>query len=271
MFLTKKKKKIAIKIVEYKNFQKKKKKKMLKKEIEILKQLDHQNIVKLYDVHEENEICYMVFEYISGGELFDFIVKQGRLSEIDARKFMRQIVSAIEYCHSLLVVHRDLKPENLLLDDEGNIKISDFGLSNIIVPGKRFSTFCGSLHYASPEILSGEKYVGPGIDIWSLGIILYCLVVGRQPWDGRTAEEIINAIANQGLSIPTNISDDCVDLIVSMLRVKEEQRIPISDIRKHPWMNKGYENEPVPSFIKEPFVVDKVDQEILRKLKKNRI
>jgi len=210
----------------------------------------------------------MVFEYVAGGELFDFIVRQGRLSENDARKFMRQIVSAIEYCHSLLIVHRDLKPENLLLDEDGNIKISDFGLSNIIVPGKRFSTFCGSLHYASPEILSGEKYVGPGIDIWSLGIILYCLVVGRQPWDGRTAEEIINAIANQGLSIPTNISDDCVDLIVSMLRVKEDQRIPISDIRNHAWMNKGYEDEPIPCYVMSPVPVDKVDQDIIKKLKK---
>jgi len=241
---------------------------MLKREIEILKQLDHPNIIKLYDVHEENDICYMVFEYVAGGELFDFIVRQGRLSENDARKFMRQIVSAIEYCHSLLIVHRDLKPENLLLDEDGNIKISDFGLSNIIVPGKRFSTFCGSLHYASPEILSGEKYVGPGIDIWSLGIILYCLVVGRQPWDGRTAEEIINAIANQGLSIPTNISDDCVDLIVSMLRVKEDQRIPISDIRNHAWMNKGYEDEPIPCYVMSPVPVDKVDQDIIKKLKK---
>lgn len=97
--------------------------------------------------------------------------------------------------------------ENLLLDEQLNIKISDFGLSNIMSPGKKFSTFCGSLHYASPEILKGKEYLGPGVDIWAIGIILYCLVVGRQPWDGSDASAIINSILEDGLEIPDGISD----------------------------------------------------------------
>jgi len=230
--------------------------------------LDHPNIVKLYDVinDNDNEKCYMIFEYVSEGELYDYIVKLGRLSEEDARKFIRQIVSALEYCHSFLIIHRDLKPENLLLDDQLNVKISDFGLSNVIKPGRRFSTFCGSLHYASPEILLGRKYLGPGIDVWSLGIIMFCLIVGHQPWDGSSASELLRCMKEDGLQIPEDISDDCVDLLLNMLKLKEEDRIQISQIRDHPWILQDFD-EPPQSYLPEPCEIDDVDLDILDQLK----
>jgi len=260
--------KVAVKIVSYKNFSKKKELDQLKREIKILTKLDHPNIVKLYDVinDNDNEKCYMIFEYVSGGELYDYIVKLGRLSEEDARKFIRQIVSALEYCHSFLIIHRDLKPENLLLDDQLNVKISDFGLSNVIKPGRRFSTFCGSLHYASPEILLGRKYLGPGIDVWSLGIIMFCLIVGHQPWDGSSASELLRCMKEDGLQIPEDISDDCVDLLLNMLKLKEEDRIQISQIRDHPWILQDFD-EPPQSYLPEPCEIDDVDLDILDQLK----
>jgi len=256
--------KVAVKIIRYKNVKTEKEKKQIEREQNILLRLKHPNIVNLKKVVNDDKRgrSYMIFEYAPQGELFDYIVSHGRLSERDARKFMRQIVSALEYCHALLIIHRDLKPENLLLDEGYNIKISDFGLSNIMEPGKRFNTFCGSLHYACPEILRGEEYVGPGVDIWSIGIILYCLVVGRQPWDADNAEGLIHAILEEGLEVPSGLSDDCVDLLLQMLRVSEYDRIPISKIRTHPWILEGY-GEPPPSYLPPSEPITEIDEGIL--------
>eukprot|EP01120_Amphizonella_sp_Union-15-10_P016517 TRINITY_DN874_c0_g1_i1.p1 TRINITY_DN874_c0_g1~~TRINITY_DN874_c0_g1_i1.p1 ORF type:complete len:455 (+),score=68.84 TRINITY_DN874_c0_g1_i1:288-1652(+) len=211
----------------------------------------------------------MIFEYISGGELFDYIVSHGRLRESDARRFFRDIISALEYCHYNLIIHRDLKPENLLLQEteEGQlrIKISDFGLANIMVPGKKFSTFCGSLHYACPEILRGEKYLGPGVDIWSMGVILYCLVVGRQPWDADSAQNMVDKIMTEGIEIPEWVSDDCVDLILKMLRVNESDRIPLSEMKKHPFVMEGYD-EPPTCYIPRQASVTQVDESVIKQL-----
>lgn len=158
------------------------------------------------------------------------------------------MISALEYCHSHLIVHRDLKPENLLLSETLNIKITDFGLSNIISPGKKFSTFCGSLHYACPEILKGEEYVGPGADIWAMGVILYCLVTGCQPWRGKTSKDILNQIIHKDIQLPSWISSECSNLILNMLQLKEKDRITIEEMRRHPWVMKDYD-EPPPSYL----------------------
>lgn len=175
------------------------------------------------------------------------------------------MISALEYCHAHLIVHRDLKPENLLLDENLNIKITDFGLSNIISPGKKFSTFCGSLHYACPEILRGEEYVGPGADIWAMGVILYCLVTGSQPWSASSSEDILDMILLQGLQIPAWLSADCTDLIVKMLRLKEKDRITIAEMKKHPWVMKDYTSPP-PSYLPSYHGVQKINEEVIRQL-----
>ena len=137
----------------------------------------------VYEVIDSPTDIFMIMEYVDGGELFDYLVANGRLAEREARAFFQQIISAISYCHQHQVVHRDLKPENLLLDSKYNVKVADFGLSNMITDGDFLKTSCGSPNYAAPEVISGRLYAGPEIDIWSCGVILYALLTGRLPFD----------------------------------------------------------------------------------------
>jgi hypothetical protein len=174
------------------------------REIKIMKLLDHPNIVKLYDIisHRDDKQTFLVLEYVARGELFDYIVANGRIREPESRKFWRQLISAVEYCHAFLVVHRDLKPSNLLLDDTGSIKITDFGLSNTMTPGKLFTTWCGSLYYSAPEIVEEKKYVGPAVDVWSCGVILYALLNGRLPWSGKCLARDTPVLMHDGRLVP---------------------------------------------------------------------
>lgn len=129
------------------------------REVRIMKMLDHPNIVKLFQVIETEKTLYLVMEYASGGEVFDYLVLHGRMKEKEARAKFRQIVSAVQYCHQKKIIHRDLKAENLLLDSEMNIKIADFGFSNEFTPGSKLDTFCGSPPYAAPELFQGKRFI----------------------------------------------------------------------------------------------------------------
>ncbi|EGG18002.1 mitochondrial processing peptidase alpha subunit [Cavenderia fasciculata] len=148
---------------------------MVQREVRIMKLLNHPNIIKLYEVIETNRALYLIMEYAGEGEVMDFMIAHGVLSENQARTFFIQIVSAMAYCHSKRAVHRDLKPENLLLDTNRQIKIIDFGLSNVFTPGSYLKTFCGSPTYASPELILRKEYNGPSVDIWSMGVVLFCV------------------------------------------------------------------------------------------------
>lgn len=179
----------------------------------------------------------MVLEY-AGGELFDYIVSNGRLPEAKARQFFQQIVCAVEYCHRHKIVHRDLKPENLLLDDQYSVKIADFGLSNIMTDGNFLKTSCGSPNYAAPEVISGKLYAGPEVDVWSCGVILYVLLVGRLPFDDEYIPTLFKKIAAGNYSIPSYLSSGSVSLIKRMLMVNPVHRITIAEIRQDPWFLK---------------------------------
>ena len=154
----------------------------VKREVQYLKFLRHPHIIKLYEVITTPTDIILVMEY-AGNELFNYIIDRGRMSEVEARRFFQQIISAIDYCHRHKICHRDLKLENLLLDAHNNIKIADFGLSNLMQDGDFMRTSCGSPNYAAPEVISGKLYAGPEVDVWSCGIILYVMLCGRLPFD----------------------------------------------------------------------------------------
>ncbi|XP_072525689.1 serine/threonine-protein kinase MARK1-like isoform X2 [Salminus brasiliensis] len=213
------------------------------REVRIMKILNHPNIVKLFEVIETEKTLYLVMEYASGGEVFDYLVAHGRMKEKEARAKFRQIVSAVQYCHQKKIVHRDLKAENLLLDADMNIKIADFGFSNEFTVGSKLDTFCGSPPYAAPELFQGKKYDGPEVDVWSLGVILYTLVSGSLPFDGQNLKELRERVLRGKYRIPFYMSTDCENLLKRLLVLNPVKRGSLEQIMKDRWMNVGHDEE----------------------------
>ncbi|XP_026852785.2 serine/threonine-protein kinase MARK1 isoform X2 [Electrophorus electricus] len=225
------------------------------REVRIMKILNHPNIVKLFEVIETEKTLYLIMEYASGGEVFDYLVAHGRMKEKEARAKFRQIVSAVQYCHQKRIVHRDLKAENLLLDADMNIKIADFGFSNEFTIGSKLDTFCGSPPYAAPELFQGKKYDGPEVDVWSLGVILYTLVSGSLPFDGQNLKELRERVLRGKYRVPFYMSTDCENLLKKLLVLNPGKRGSLEQIMKDRWMNVGHEEaelnpytEPEPDF-----------------------
>ncbi len=204
------------------------------REIRVLKLFRHPHIIRLYEVIDTEKHIYMFLEYISGGELFDYIVSQS-VSESVARSFFQQMISAVDYCHKHQVVHRDLKPENLFLNSQNSIKLGDFGLSNIMADGDFLQTSCGSPNYAAPEVVSGKHYIGPQIDVWSCGIILYALLTGSLPFDDYKLATLFAKIKNANYRMLSCIPAPAQDLIRRMLVVDPMERITVEEIKRHPW------------------------------------
>ncbi|KAI8136792.1 kinase-like domain-containing protein [Fennellomyces sp. T-0311] len=228
--------KVALKIINKKKIASMDLGGRVKREIQYLKLLRHPHIIKLYEVIATPTDIIMVIEY-AGGELFNYIVEKGRMSEDDARRFFQQIICAVEYCHRHKIVHRDLKPENLLLDANNNVKIADFGLSNIMTDGDFLKTSCGSPNYAAPEVISGRLYAGPEVDVWSCGVILYVMLCGRLPFDDEYIPTLFKKINGGIYTMPSFLSPETKYLLTSMLVVDPMKRITIQDIRQNPWFN----------------------------------
>jgi len=177
-------------------------------------------------------------EFVSGGELFNYIVKKKRLPDKEACRFFHQILAGIEYLHSIKICHRDLKPENLLLDENMNIKIVDFGLSNTYKKSTdQLKTACGSPCYASPEMIAGKKYFGLDTDIWSLGVITYAMTVGYLPFEDPDTNKLYKKIINLDYIIPNYVEKPCKDMIKNLLTTDPNQRFKIAEIRAHIWFN----------------------------------
>ncbi|XP_037631771.1 MAP/microtubule affinity-regulating kinase 4 isoform X1 [Sebastes umbrosus] len=213
------------------------------REVRIMKTLNHPNIVQLFEVIETEKTLYLIMEYASGGEVFDYLVAHGRMKEKEARAKFRQIVSAVHYCHLKKIVHRDLKAENLLLDADSNIKIADFGFSNEFTAGSKLDTFCGSPPYAAPELFQGKKYDGPEVDIWSLGVILYTLVSGSLPFDGQNLKELRERVLRGKYRVPFYMSTDCEGILRRFLVLNPTKRCSLEQIMKDKWINIGYDGE----------------------------
>uniref|UniRef100_A0A1B6D154 SNF-related serine/threonine-protein kinase n=4 Tax=Clastoptera arizonana TaxID=38151 RepID=A0A1B6D154_9HEMI len=207
-------------------------------EVRCMKLVQHPNVVRLYEVIDTQTKLYLILELGDGGDLYDYIMRhESGLSETVARDYFRQIVRAISYCHRLHVVHRDLKPENVVFFERlGVVKLTDFGFSNRFCPGQKLETSCGSLAYSAPEILLGDSYDAPAVDVWSLGVILFMLVCGQAPFQEANDSETLTMIMDCKYTVPMHISEHCKKLISKMLVREPEKRATLEDIANDPWL-----------------------------------
>jgi len=244
----------------------------LEREIAIMKFLDHPHVLKLYDVYDTPNYLFLVLEHVEGGELFDYLLSKGKLSDQEALKFFQQMVEGVSYSHAHLICHRDLKPENILLDANLEVKICDFGMAALMPKDALLATSCGSPHYASPEVITGRKYDGFEADVWSLGVILYALLVGRLPFDDPNMRKLLLKVKIGVFEMPPNLEKTAKDLLWRMLTVDPEKRARLSEVRQHPWFlsNGGPQNS---SFNKldvdkvVPFSADEdIDPEVVQTL-----
>ncbi|XP_054245643.1 SNF-related serine/threonine-protein kinase-like [Indicator indicator] len=210
----------------------------LLQEVRCMKLVQHPNVVRLYEVIDTHTKLYLILELGDGGDMFDHIMRhEGGLAEPRAKDYFAQIVHAISYCHKLHVVHRDLKPENVVFfREQGVVKLTDFGFSNRFQPGKMLTTSCGSLAYSAPEILLGEEYDAPAVDIWSLGVILYMLVCGYPPFQEANDSETLTMIMDCRYTVPPHVSAQCANLISRMLQRDPKQRASLEQIEGHAWL-----------------------------------
>ena len=258
--------KVAVKILNKVKISQESDIKRLEKEIKILKILHHNNIAHLFNVFQTSQTIYLVMEYIEGKELFDYIVYKRRLSELEACKFYQQLISCIEYLGKLKIAHRDIKPENLILDKKKNIKLVDFGLSNIYKNNELLSTPCGSPSYAAPEMLNGEKYNGLNADIWSSGIVLFTMICGFLPFEDQNNDILYNKIKRGIFKTPEFISEPAKDFLYKIINIDPMKRYTIEQIKAHPWFNiinqKIYMNE---GLLINTYIVP-IDEEIIDKM-----
>ncbi|XP_034443449.1 SNF related kinase b isoform X1 [Hippoglossus hippoglossus] len=215
----------------------------LLQEVRCMRLVQHPNVVRLYEVIDTPTTLYLIMELAEGGDLYDYILRhEAGVAEGTAKRHFAQIVRAVAYCHQLHVVHRDLKPENVVFfPQQGAVKLTDFGFSNLFQPGTMLATSCGSLAYSAPEILLGEEYDAPAVDIWSLGVILYMLVCGVPPFQETNDSETLVMILDCRYSIPERVSGDCRDLISRMLQKDPCRRASLEEIQAHDWLQ-GLDN-----------------------------
>lgn len=210
------------------------------REIALMKLMEHPNVVHLLDVFETEDKLFLIMELIDGGNLLDYIYneKGGRLPVDEALVFFQQLVDALDYCHRHLICHRDLKPENCLLDNKGQLKLCDFGLSTLMINDRMLQTRCGTPQYCSPEVIQGTAYDGTASDIWSLGINLFVMVTGEWPFHDENTQRLFHKITSCDYDIPDYVPDEVADLIRKLLVLRPSERPTISQIKRHPWFSK---------------------------------
>ena len=269
------KEKVAIKVMSKNQIKEESDKQRIIKEINIQKRCHHINIIQQYNIIETKTLIYIITEYASGGELFDYIVQKKKLYEIEACRFYNQIISGLEYLHKQRICHRDLKPENLLLDSNKILKIADFGLSSLYnktnYKNNKLNTPCGSPCYAAPEMVSGKKYNGSSVDIWSSGIVLFTMVCGYLPFEDDNQRILFDKIARGIFSLPNFLSSSCRDLIKKILVTDPNKRFNFEDIKHHSWFNQCNLNLGKNIFFQSPGIfinedVIPIDRDIVKEI-----
>ncbi|CAL6112637.1 Kinase [Hexamita inflata] len=240
---------VALKIIEKAKITESADVQRITREIQILKLLQHQNVVRLYEIIDTPRHLYIIQEYMQNGELFDYIVARKRLSEAQSCSFIVQIWSGLNYLHQNCISHRDLKPENCCLDQNNNIKIIDFGLSNMFKGYAYLKTACGSPAYACPEMIKGEIYNGANADTWSCGIILYAMLCGALPFEASTTQGLYCKILSGNIFFPEYVSEPARDVVRSLLTIDPTKRAKIPQLFEHPWVKENWAklhaNEPL--------------------------
>ncbi|KAJ4416918.1 serine/threonine-protein kinase gin4 [Gnomoniopsis sp. IMI 355080] len=215
----------------------------VEREIAIMKLIEHNNIIKILDVWENRNEIYIVLEYCESRDMFSWINKYGPLSEHDAIYVFRQMMCAMEYCHSFNICHRDLKPENILLSENGDVKIIDFGMAALHQNDQKLQTACGSPHYAAPELLKSRTYRGDKADVWSMGVILFAMLAQRLPFDDPHLPTMLSLSKRGIYTMPNGLSFESKDLVRRILVTDPDMRISIAEMWEHPLV-KGYDNKP---------------------------
>ncbi|KAK7306823.1 hypothetical protein VNO77_44782 [Canavalia gladiata] len=234
---------VALKILDKEKVLKHKMAEQIRREIATMKLIKHPNVVQLYEVMGSKTKIYISLEYVTGGELFDKIVNNGRMGEKEARRYFQQLINAVDYCHSRGVYHRDLKLENLLSDASGNLKISDFGLSALsqqVRDDGLLHTTCGTPNYVAPEVLNDRGYDGAAADLWSCGVILFVLLAGYLPFDDSNILNLYNKISAAEFTFPPWFSFSVRKLIARILDPNPVTRITIPEILRDEWFKKDY-------------------------------
>lgn len=232
---------VAIKVVDKDKVKKEGMMEQIKREISVMRLVKHPNIVNLKEVMATKTKILFVMEYARGGELFEKVAK-GKFKEELARKYFQQLISAVDYCHSRGVSHRDLKPENLLLDENENLKVSDFGLSALPEQNRQdglLHTQCGTPAYVAPEVVRKRGYNGFKADTWSCGVILYALLAGFLPFQHENLISMYNKVFKEEYQFPPWFSPESKRLISKILVADPERRITIASIMNVPWFQKG--------------------------------
>ncbi|CAD8151667.1 unnamed protein product [Paramecium octaurelia] len=237
------------------------------REIHILKLIRHKHVIQLYEIIETKRYIFLVMEFCDGGELFDYIVKHQKLSEIEACKFIQELISGIEYIHKLNIVHRDLKPENLLLDYQKSLKIVDFGLSNTYKQGEQLKTACGSPCYAAPEMIQGNKYDSLLVDIWSCGVILFASICGYLPFEDANTSALYKKILHGEYQVPNFISPEGINFLKGILNINPEKRFNLEQIKSHPWFKLFRRSHSIPPGIIIGYHRIPIDNNIVQHLK----
>ncbi|KAL6992210.1 CBL-interacting serine/threonine-protein kinase 23 [Sarracenia purpurea var. burkii] len=250
---------VAIKILDKEKVMKHKMIGQIKREISTMKLIRHPNIIRMYEVMASKTKIYIVLEFVTGGELFDKVVSKGRLKEDEARKYFQQLINAVDYCHSRGAFHRDLKPENLLLDANGVMKVSDFGLSALpqqLREDGLLHTTCGTPNYVAPEVINNKGYDGDKADLWSCGVILFVLMAGYLPFEEPNLMALYKKIFKADFSCPSWFSSSAKKLIQRILDPNPTTRITIAEVIEHEWFKKGYNP---PTFQQADVSLDDVD------------
>ncbi|KAJ9452270.1 CBL-interacting protein kinase 21 [Diplonema papillatum] len=236
---------VAIKIINSKKTDTKEKEEWIRREVAVLRKLDHPSIIKLHEVLMVGEKMHIVLEYVNGGELLEHVATVGKLSEAEGRTFFHQLFAAVVYMHSMGVVHRDLKPENLLLTTKKQLKVADFGLANIVTTQRDgcfqlMTTIVGSPDYCAPEVVQEKDYDGFKADIYSCGTILFTMVTGGRPFEAKDSEATIQKVKEGLFIVPRYLSKECDDFIHDLMHMEPDRRPSLGKIAEHRWFVPGW-------------------------------